>query len=193
MIMVKLWTRKQAECLERTRILDLVQASDISPYTGKTHDFVYIDTPDWVNMVPVTAQGEIVFIRQYRHGSQSVTLEIPGGMVDPDEEPSRAAVRECLEETGFTAESVNSLGKLNPNPAIFKNGLHTFYGLVLPGEKTSHYSETEHTEVEILSIDHVRARLLDGTIDHALVCATLWRFLDVLRDNGGLIATEVSI
>ena len=186
--MIKTWQRKKTYRLQRTRILDLFQASDQSPYSGKTHDFVYIDAPDWVNMVPITSEDEVVLIRQYRHGSQCVTLEIPGGMVDPGEEPLRAAARECQEETGFAAGSVHSLGRLNPNPALFNNSLHTFYGRVSPGGFSSHASETEHTGVELVPIEGIRSLLLDGTIDHSLVCATLWRFLDRWQDDGGLLS-----
>ena len=88
------------------------------------------------------------------------------------------------EETGFSAQSVHSLGKLNPNPALFNNSLHTFYGRVSPGGLTSHVSETERTGVEIVPIEDVRSLLLDGTIDHTLVCATLWRFLDWWQRDG---------
>jgi hypothetical protein len=71
-----------------------------------------------------------------------------------------------------------SLGKLNPNPALFNNNLHTFYGHVSEYRPITNDSETEKTEVELVPIDRLRPLLLDGTIDHALVCATLWRFLD---------------
>lgn len=185
--MIKNWDRKKSDRLQRTRILELFQASDVSPYSGKIHDFVYIGAPDWVNMVPVTPEDEVVLIRQYRHGSQCVTLEIPGGMVDPGEQPSRAAARECQEETGFAAGSVHSLGKLNPNPALFNNSLHTFCGRVSPGGITSHVSETERTSVELVPVEGIRSLLLDGTIDHSLVCATLWRFLDRWQHDGELL------
>ena len=142
------------------------------------NNFVFIDSPQWINLVPITEQNEIVLVRQYRHGSQRVTLEIPGGMVDAGEDPSKAAVRECQEETGYVVTTPHSLGELNPNPALFNNRLHTFYGNVTDYQPGGHHSETEKTEVELIEIDHLKALLLDGTIDHALVCATLWRFLD---------------
>ena len=176
--MIKKWQRKDKQLLQKTRILDVCEVTDLSPYTDSEHRFVFIDSPDWVNLVPVTEQNEIVMIRQYRHGSQDVTLEIPGGMVDAGEEPIRAAARECHEETGYEAKTPHSLGELNPNPALFGNSLHTFYARVSEGGPNSHSSETERTEVELIELDRLKALLLDGTIDHALVCATLWRFLE---------------
>ena len=182
--MIKIWQRNHSQILQTTRIFDLLEATDESPYTDKEHHFFLIDCAAWVNMVPITKRDEIVLIRQFRHGSQSVTLEIPGGMIDAGEEPSHAAMRECHEETGYLANIVHSLGELNPNPALFSNRLHTFYGRVSEGTTITHASETERTEVELIPIERVKNRLLDGTIDHALVCATLWRFLDVWQKEG---------
>jgi len=176
--MIKHWTRKGRQVLQKTRILDFCEATDVSPYTDKAHPFVFIDSLSWVNLVPLTERNEIVMIRQYRHGSQHVTLEIPGGMVDAGEEPSKAAARECHEETGYVVKKPFSLGELNPNPALFNNRLHTFYGHICDYKPIVNHSETEKTEVELIPFDDVKSLLLEGTIDHALVCATLWRFLD---------------
>ena len=179
--MIKNWFRKKSEVLQRTRILDFCEAAEISPYTGREHRFVFIDSPDWVNLVPITTDGDIVLVRQYRHGSQSQTLEIPGGMVDAGESPASAAMRECEEETGYRATETHSLGVLNPNPALFNNRLHTYYAYVEESTADAHASETEVIEIELVAIDRIESLLLDGTIDHALVCATLWRFLGQIK------------
>ena len=176
--MIKNWLRIKDRVLSETRIFTLMEVLDRSPYNSREHAFCVIDSPDWVNLVPVTEQGEVVMIRQYRHGSQQVTLEIPGGMIDAGEEPVAAARRECQEETGHIVNQVSPLGVLNPNPALFGNRLHTFFGQVIDIDEKVHVSETEKTEVELVPVSHIRKYLLDGTIDHALVCATLWRFLD---------------
>ncbi|MDG2046118.1 MAG: NUDIX hydrolase [Halioglobus sp.] len=173
--------------MQKTRILDFCEATDVSPYTDKAHQFVFIDSLSWVNLVPITEHNEIVMIRQYRHGSRRVTLEIPGGMVDAGEAPSTAAVRECHEETGYVVKKPLSLGELNPNPALFTNSLHTFYGHICDYEPIVNHSETEKTEVELIPFNDVRSLLLEGTIDHALVCATLWRFLDRCQQKDGSV------
>ena len=177
--MIKNWDRKDSYLLQKTRILDFCEAIDVSPYTKKEHPFVFIDSANWVNLVPITEKNEIVMIRQYRHGCQRITLEIPGGMVDEGESPEAAASRECQEETGYSVMKLQSLGKLNPNPALFNNSLYTFYGYVTSSSMKAHSSETEKTEVELIPMNRVKPLMLDNNIDHALVCATLWRFFSV--------------
>ena len=172
------WQRLQSTVLNETPIFRLLEVLDRSPHTTKDHTFCVIDSLHWVNLIPVTSQGEIVMVKQYRHGSQRVTLEIPGGMIDAGELPADAARRECLEETGHIVDEVASMGVLNPNPAVFNNELHTFVGHVVGTAAKDHTSETENTYVELVDIALLKRYMLDGTIDHALVCATLWRFLD---------------
>ncbi len=140
------------------------------------------DTPPWVNIVPVTSDRQIICIRQFRHGTNSITLEIPGGLVDPGEDPASAAARECLEETGYQVDAVESLGTLSPNPALFPNTLYTYMATGATQRAPIANTEREHTEVELVPIDQLPGLLTSGEIDHALVVATLWRFLHVFGD-----------
>jgi ADP-ribose pyrophosphatase len=145
--------------------------------TGQSHAFYRIDSVDWVNVIPVTDDGRIVMVRQYRHGLGRATLEIPGGMLDPNESPADTAARELFEETGWRAGSVALLGSVSPNPALFANRLHCFVatGCTEAGDIVN--DETEHTTVELLRIEDVDAKLLAGEIDHALCHAAFgfWR------------------
>jgi 8-oxo-dGTP pyrophosphatase MutT (NUDIX family) len=132
----------------------------------------------------VTDDGRVVCVRQFRHGTRRITLEVPGGLVDPGEDPARSAVRECLEETGFAVAAPESLGVLSPNPALFPNSLHTY--MALGAVRTAEIANTasEHTAVELVPVGDLPRRLLSGEIDHALVVATLWRFLHVWAQRG---------
>lgn len=178
---VKPWTRKSMRQIADCRVLTVHEAISVSPESDEEHNFYVMETADWVNVVPVTAANELVCIRQYRHGSEEITLEIPGGIIDPGEEAVESAARECLEETGYKTDELISLGVLNPNPAIFANKLHTFVApnatLVTDVSNTS----TEHTEVQLIPMEQVSDLLVDGEIDHALVTATLWRMLYFLK------------
>ena len=174
---IKKWPRISSRALAECRIFDLYEATTVSPESGNEHQFYYIDTADWVNIVPITENNEVVCIRQYRHGNQAVTLEIPGGMVDPGEDPSVSAARECFEETGYHCDSVESLGVLAPNPALFSNKVHTYVArnVRLAGEIQN--TATEKTEVTLIPLADIPGLLTNGEIDHALVVATLWRLL----------------
>jgi len=171
------WERKEIHRLSDCRIFDVFESVSLSPLTNKEHSFYYIDTADWVNVIPVTNNNEVVMVKQFRHGSQEITLEIPGGIVDPGEDPEKAAIRECAEETGYSLGSILSLGSFNPNPAIFSNRLHTFVGTNCFQNSQIKNTNTEQTEVELVDIGKLSQLLTDGTIDHALVNATLWKWL----------------
>ena len=171
------WTRVATKVLLDLRVMKVQEVTAISPKTGNEHGFFVLDTVDWVNVLPITPDQEVVFVRQYRHGSDAISLEIPGGMVDHGEAPIVSAARECLEESGFRASDLKSLGVLNPNPAVFNNQLHTFVAEDVVIEADIQNTATEQTEVVLVPVADLTSYLLDGRIDHALVAATLWRYL----------------
>jgi 8-oxo-dGTP pyrophosphatase MutT (NUDIX family) len=174
---VKPWRELSVETLLDCRVFSVERSLAEGPEDHAQHEFFRIASADFVQIVPVTGADEIVMVRQYRHGAGRLTLEVPGGLVDPGESPATTAARECLEETGYRAEALRSLGVTNPNPALFGNRLHSFYA---PGARRVaqiQNTSTEHTEVELVPVARVPELLSDGTIDHALIAMTLWRYL----------------
>ncbi|HEY7671509.1 MAG TPA: NUDIX hydrolase [Gammaproteobacteria bacterium] len=173
----KPWREIGSQQLLDCRIFQVYRSTAVSPHTGAAHDFAQIRSVDWVQVIPITAAGEVVMVRQYRAGSGTITLEIPGGLLDAGEDPAAAAARECLEETGYAAKTVQPMGAMNPNPALFTNRLHSFYALDVErvaGIKNEH---TEHTEAVLVPLKELEELLRENRIDHALVAATLWRYL----------------
>lgn len=170
------WTFLEQTLLTQTRIFRLFAERWRSPRTGVEHVFTNIDSVDWVNVVAIDTQQRMLLIRQFRFGTRAITLEVPGGMCDPGEEPRATALRELREETGYVGKSVVDLGYCEPNPAIFNNRAHMFLvegcepegGLVLdPGEDI---------EVVPTPVDQVMELLYTGGITHALVGVALSRF-----------------
>ncbi|HQU85078.1 MAG TPA: NUDIX hydrolase [Pyrinomonadaceae bacterium] len=138
--------------------------------------FYVIENPNWVNIIALTKENEVVLIEQFRHGIEEIILEIPGGMIDGDEEPEFAAKRELLEETGFSSNEWICLGKSRPNPAIQNNTIYHF--LALNCEKTEETSFDEHENVvtKFKKIENVEALMKNGEIVHSLVLTAFYLY-----------------
>jgi ADP-ribose pyrophosphatase len=166
--MIKKWDILDSKTDRDYKIFRIKAIQATSPRTNETNEFYTIETKDWVNIIPVTENREVVMISQYRHGSDEISLEIPGGLVD-EKHPETAALRELQEETGFTGESVEYLGAVNPNPAIFNNLCHTY--LVEKAKKTSqkNLDPDEDIEVVLVPLSEIPSLIDRGMINHALV------------------------
>jgi len=142
-------------------------------------DFVVIDSASWVNVVPVTTEGNVVLIRQFRHGIRDVVLEIPGGVIDGDEAPEAAAARELREETGYVAQTIRPLARVLPNPAVQNNFLYLF---VAEGCRNTGQTQPDAFElIEVLErpLEDIPGMIASGEIDHSLVI-TAFAFLGIV-------------
>ena len=135
-----------------------------------------METPPWVNVVATTSEGEMVLIRQWRHGIQAETLEIPGGLVDPGEEPMAAGARELLEETGYKASRLLPLGWVHSNPALFNNRCYTFWAQDAFWAQAPRPEDTEDIEVCLTPRKDLPDLIANGRITHSLVVAALSLF-----------------
>ena len=136
------------------------------------HSFYVLHPHNWVNVIPITPFGEIVMVEQYRHGIEHVTLEIPGGMVDPtDSSSAEAGVRELLEETGYISDDWKFIGRNHPNPAIQSNICDTYLARnVRQIEQPSFDSSgTELISLRLVPLDRIPELIKEGVITHALV------------------------
>ena len=145
--------------------------------TGAERDFVVLEFPDWVNVIPITADGQVVLIRQYRHGLLASTWEVPGGVIDPGEEPLHAAVRELLEETGYAAENVRPLGRVSPNPAIQGNWSYSFLAEGCKFTGARNLDPFEDIEVKLFSLEEIPELIQQEEICNSMVInsfALMW-------------------
>lgn len=167
------WQIERSEVLARTRVFTARSVHKLRA-DGKQATFAVLDCPDWVNVVALTPANELILIRQFRQGTDSVTLEIPGGMVDPGESAQQAAVRELLEETGYACASCLPIGVVEPNPALQSNRCYTFLatGCVWTGH--AGFDPTDSTEECVLVLApaaEAGALVQSGQITHSLVVA----------------------
>ena len=164
------WPVLERKELLRCPIFQVEQRTARAPRTGQTHPLYVIEAPDWVNVIPITSGGRVVMIRQYRHGTEELTLEIPGGMIDPDDpSPLEAARRELLEETGYAAGTITPIGAIAPNPAIQTNRCHSFIASNLRHTGRQELDGAEEIEVVEIPMDEIPQRILGGEVVHALV------------------------
>ncbi|MBL8151753.1 MAG: NUDIX hydrolase [Blastocatellia bacterium] len=135
------------------------------------HNLYVIEPANWVNIIAITKSKDVILVRQYRHGSETVTLEIPGGMVDDGESPEEAAKRELLEETGYSSRDLTLLGVCEPNPAIQNNLCYTFLATDVELEKEQKMDSTEDIEVILCPLKEIGEMIVKREITHALVIA----------------------
>ncbi len=169
------WTRLQSRHAGDFAIFSVRLDRSVSPSTGFQREFTVMETVDWVNVIARTDAGEILLVRQFRHGTREYTLEIPGGGVDArDSSPEEAARRELREETGYEARSWVPLGVVEPNPAFQTNRCHTYLAEgASPSSKMS-LDPGEEIEVILRPESEVLKMMEGGEIAHALVVAAFY-------------------
>jgi 8-oxo-dGTP pyrophosphatase MutT (NUDIX family) len=140
----------------------------------KSLEALVFEFRSWANILAITKDREAVLIKQYRHGVQDVLWEIPGGVVEDDEDPAEGVKRELLEETGYAASNVVQVGKFYPNPALQTNTMYGFLALDVEKTDEQHLDDGEQIEVQLVPLDEVLAMAKRGEFSHALQVAVLF-------------------
>ena len=146
-------------------------------------NFVVCDSMDWVLVIPVTDDGQVVMVRQFRHGVRQVVLEVPGGLLDAGETPEASAVRELREETGYEADSIRLIGKMLPNPALNSAHIHIAVAEGCRRAGDQNLDPFERIEVVLHPLADIPGMIGSGEIDHALVVAA-FTLAGVVPANG---------
>jgi 8-oxo-dGTP pyrophosphatase MutT (NUDIX family) len=169
------WIRGAARTLASTRVLDLQSVLFRRP-GGAERDYVVAHTPDWVNVVALTPEANLVLVRQFRFGANAFSLEIPGGVIEEGELPLAAGLRELAEETGYGGGAARLLGSVHPNPAIMDNRCHFVLvdGAVPTGPMK--WDHDEEIEVSTAPVAEVLRWARSGRISHSLTVAALMLF-----------------
>jgi 8-oxo-dGTP pyrophosphatase MutT (NUDIX family) len=181
--MIRPWQKVGSRQLGNFGVFSVRSDRKISPRTQQEHDFFVIESVDWVNVVALTSDQQLVMVEQYRHASNTVELEIPGGMIDAkDGSPEMAGRRELREETGYEGEPARVIGQILPNPAIMSNNCFT---VLIENCRCAHPVEFDRGEdliTRLVPVSEISRLVAGGRIRHSLVAVALYHF--ELRQRG---------
>ena len=144
-------------------------------------EYYVLEYPTWINVTAITKDGQMVLVRQYRHGLQRTNFEIVAGCMEEGEQPIDAAKRELMEETGFGGGEWQEIMVISQNPSTSTNLTHCFLATSVERMGTQHLDATEDIEVYLFSQDEVRQMLERGDFVQALMVAPLWKYFSTLR------------
>ncbi|MDR9364418.1 MAG: NUDIX hydrolase [Balneolaceae bacterium] len=171
------WDIIKDKKLLETPIFSLYQRELIPDKETTPASFYVLDAPDWINILALTENREIVLVEQYRAGIDESSLEIPGGMVDEGESPMVSAKRELQEETGYQSKKWTKLGQTSANAAIMNNYTHIYLAEKCVKVDEQNLEGNEDIAVHILELDHFLELVKESTIHHSIVVAAVAHLL----------------
>lgn len=152
--------------------------------TGKIVDpYFVVELPPSAGAMAITADNQVLLVKQYRYPINEILYEIPGGFIDPGEDPAQAIARELLEETGYSFNAFHPLSITAANPGVLNNFTHLF--LATGGVKIKEQELDPNEEIEIIlkPLEEVRAMLMRGEIKQSMHALCLFYGFQYLADN----------
>ncbi|WP_169975217.1 NUDIX hydrolase [Tautonia rosea] len=171
------WSREPEgdSTLESNWLITLRRERYRSRRSGIAHDFYVVHLADAVNVIALTPENRLILVEQFRAGSATESLEPPGGLLDPGEDPIQAGARELLEETGYAGDPPIVLGTVWACPSLLTSRITTI--LIRNARKVAepNCDEGEELRLHLVPSREVPALIRNGKIGHALaIQGLLW-------------------
>jgi 8-oxo-dGTP pyrophosphatase MutT (NUDIX family) len=171
------WRQLRRETLAGYRIFDVCRV-ELEDGAGRPRgDAFTLNGRHWCNVIAITPSDEVVMVWQYRFGTNSLSLEIPGGVIDEGETPEQAARRELSEESGYEAEHFKLLLDVEANPAVQNNRCFTFVAGGARPTAATQFDVQEELETALVPATCIADLLDGGQVTHSLVRAALETYL----------------
>ena len=169
------WTALESEELLKTSFFQLRREKCELPDQRVMPGYYILDFPDWVHVIPMTSDHQLILLRQYRHAAGDIFYEIPGGTTEPgtNEEPKEAAARELLEETGYESKHWIGLGAYHPNPALQSNRLHVYLAQDCKKVSEQNLDPFEGIEVVTMGWEEAYRIVMSQDLQHGLMLGSL--------------------
>lgn len=173
---LSLWKKEEQILHADCRIYKIFRSRFTHPIRKSSGDFFVMEGSSWALCLPVNQAGEILLVRQFRFGSESLSWEVPGGCMEKGEDPILSATRELAEETGYTGTTYVAMGDCSPNPALQNNRVHFVLARDVTKTKEIAWDEHEEIEAQFFSLEQVLQMIKSGEIFHALTINTIFYY-----------------
>lgn len=180
-----IWTTDSSKYLVNDRFLKLRADTCTTPQGGIVDTYYVMELADWVNCLAIDTDGNVVALRHYRHGVGKHLLELPGGVIDPqDTSPKEAAARELEEEAGYTGGTFYAVGVGYPNPANHTNRVHSFLAVGGSMTHTQNLEVGETITVEKITFPELLTQMsTPGMVFSSLYIATMFYAVNFIRTS----------
>lgn len=163
-----LWTPGEEVLHAECKVYNVYKRHYTHPGDNRSGDFYIIRSNDWVQVLPLTTDGQLVMVRQYRFGTHELSWEVPGGVIDDGEDALSAGLRELEEETGYHCEQGRVIASCYPNPALQTNRAHFVIAENCVKRSGQNLDPNEELQVKLFPVEEVSAMARRGEIGHAI-------------------------
>lgn len=170
------WPTLETKQILKAHIFRYLQVKRQSPISKKIGEFDIVQCANWVNVIAITPDQKIILIKQFRHGTDNYTVEIPGGAINFNEDPLIGAMRELQEETGYTSTQWIKLGRVDVNPAFMTNTCETFLALDAVKTNDQNLDPFEEIDVYLEDVSKIHSLVKSGEISHSLVITAFYLY-----------------